>query len=80
MKNGQQDCKKYCLVASEVAKSVYGRWSTESQRKKNNIKKRQKEETEEQHEEDTTTTPGKSTCAYVVVWVGGLEVWELMIL
>ena len=21
-----------------------------------------------------------STCAYVVVWVGGLEVWELMIL
>jgi hypothetical protein len=22
----------------------------------------------------------KSTCAYVVVWVGGLEVWELMIL
>ena len=21
-----------------------------------------------------------STCAYVVVWVGGLEVWELMVL
>ena len=38
--------QKYCLVASEVAQSVYGRWSTESKSKKNNKKKKQKEEKE----------------------------------
>ena len=36
--------QKYCLVASAVAQSVYGRWSTESKSKKNNKKKMQKEE------------------------------------
>ena len=37
--------QKYCLVASEVVRSLYGRWSAESKSKKINKKKGKKKKT-----------------------------------